>query len=170
MRAIMAEYRAEIMLALRQPSALAPSPYADYIPPPPRKIAVSERMLEKIADAAGSLGPADIGPALGLTPQEWGFMNSHPQILTAIAQGEARAKLRAGRAIQQAIEAGDARIAFDYMTHKGGWRKQTEADANEIAKAQTMIDLSQLSDEELDKLAELTAKLSAPKPAPDGPD
>ena len=114
-------------------------------------------MLDNIERAAGGLRPDEIGYALGLTAQEWSSIANTDIVQAAMASGRAKAKLAAAEAVFAAIEGGDAKVAMDYLTHQGGWRKQSEADAVEVQKAQVIMDYSKLSIEELQQLERLLA-------------
>ena len=88
-----------------------------------REVRASEDVLRRIYDAARKgLRGDTLARAAGLAPVEYRrLVELDPLADEAAGWGYADAELAAATAIQTAIDAGDAKIALDYLKHRSDW-------------------------------------------------
>lgn len=125
-----------------------------------RTLRVSEKRLDLIREAAASGVPQHrIGPALGMTPDEFAALAvSSDLVQRAIDEGHARGEYDAAMTLRVAAQDGNIDAAKTILTHKYGWKAKADEDAGKVQEAQAMMDYAKLNDEELARLEALLAK------------
>ena len=104
----------------------------ESLPLTTRDIRASEEVLRRIYNAARKGLKGDtLARVAGLSPIEYRRLcEMDPIAEEAAGWGYADAEYAAANAIQTAIDAGDAKVALDYLKHRADW----------VAKQQIMID------------------------------
>lgn len=100
-----------------------------------REVKATEALLERLYNSA-KLGLKGDALALnaGLLPVEYRRLcQLDPIAEYAVAKGHADAEAKMARVIHDAAEAGDAKIALDYLKHRADW----------VAKQQVQVDTTQ---------------------------
>ena len=104
------------------------------LPYEPRQLQATEYRLERIYEAAKrGLEGDSLALAAGMLPVELRRLQEFdPMALYAEQKGRADREFKATGVIQDALDAGDAKIALELLKHKAGW----------VAKQQISVDVT----------------------------
>jgi len=93
------------------------------LPFEPRQIRATEDRLERLYQASRmGLKGDSLALAAGLLPVEYRRLNEFdPAVEIAVTKGRADSEFEAATTINNAIRAGDAKVALDFLKHRHDW-------------------------------------------------